>query len=116
MALAIWAVFILWMPMPARADEGNIQVTLVGAESQYPTGIRFFLSASSSNEIDEIRVFFRKTGKVTAGAYREAEFEEGNLVDAESILATGSGINYIPPGTEIFYFFEIRDEAGESYC
>ena len=112
LALALACIIYLWGEAPARADEGDIQVVEVGAQNHYPQGIRFFVTASSSGAIDEIRVFFRKTGRVTAGAYRALEFEPGDVVNAESILSTGGDQNYIPPGTEITYSFEIRDEAG----
>ena len=112
LALALAVSSYLWIATPANADEGNIQVVQVGAESRYPQGVRFFVTASSPDEINEIRLFFKKTGRVTASAYRALEFDSGDLVNAESILSTGAGLNYMPPGTEISYFFEIRDEAG----
>ena len=111
LTVALSAGLHVWMGVPARADGGNIQVVQVGAESRYPDDIRFFVTASSPDLIDEIRIFFKKTGRVTAGGYRALQFEASNLVNAESSLQTG-GQNYMPPGTEITYFFEIRDEAG----
>jgi hypothetical protein len=84
----------------------------VGAENLYPNAIRFYLTASSTDEIEEIRVFFKKTGRVTASAYRPLIFESSDLVSAEAFLPTGRGQNYIPPGTEITYFFEIWDATG----
>ena len=104
LALALAVSSYLWIAAPANADEGNIQVVQVGAESRYPQGVRFFVTASSPDEINEIRLFFKKTGRVTASAYRALEFDSGDLVNAESILSTGAGLNYMPPGTEISYF------------
>ena len=100
---------------PALADEGDIQVIEVGAENRYPTAIRFYVTAASADEIEEIRVFFKKTGRVTASTYRSLDFEPGRLVSAEAFLSTGRGFNYIPPGTEITYFFEIWDATGASH-
>ena len=40
------------------------------------------------------------------------DFESADLVSAEAFLLTGRGGNYIPPGTEITYFFEIWDATG----
>ena len=112
LALAAAAGVGAWLGSPAEADGGNIQVTQIGAETKYPDLIRFFVTATSPDEIDEIRVFFRKTGKVTARAYRHVEVEPGYTVTGEAFLATGFGADYIPPGTEITYFFEVRDGAG----
>ena len=87
----------------------------IGAENQYPDAIRFYLTASSTDDIEEIRVFFKKTGKVSASAYRALDFESSDLVSAEAFLPTGRGASYIPPGAEITYFFEIWDATGAVY-
>ncbi len=94
------------------ADEGGIEVLEVGAESQFPDGIRFSVTAQSSDEIDEIRVFFKKIGKEGLSAYRTVNIEPGELVTGESILSSGGGAEYFPPGTRIEFSFEIRDKAG----
>jgi len=96
----------------ALADEGGIEVVATGAESQFPDGVKFTITASSPEEIDEIRVFFRKANNSGVSAYRTVEFEPGNLVVGESILASGGSAGYFPPGTRIQFSFEIRDKAG----
>ena len=106
------AYFFIWTAAPTLADEGDIQVIEVGAENQYPNAIRFYVTAGSTDEIEEIRVFFKKTGRGTASAYRPLDFESAHLVSAEAFLQTGRGQDYIPPGTEITYFFEIWDATG----
>ncbi len=126
LAMAIPALMFSWPAAQARADQGDIEVTRVEAESQYPNGIKFYVSARSSAEIDEVRVYFRKTGRVTAGAYREVEFQaastdsgsspdSGSSIIGEATLITGLGGGYIPPGTEITYSFELRDDSGAVY-
>jgi len=100
-------------------------VTSLSAESHYPNRMTFQVSARSTEEIDEVRVYLRKTGRVTAGAYREVVFQKisldangsipGFYVNGEAMLVTGLGDSYIPPGTEITYSFEIRDESGSVY-
>lgn len=95
-----------------RADEGNIQVVDAKAESQFPDGIRFSVTASSVDEIDDIRVFFSKVDQKGLSAYRSVDFEPGTNVFGESLLPSGSGGDYFPPGTMIEYSFEVRDKAG----
>ena len=95
-----------------RADEGNIKVIEAKAESQFPDGIRFSVIANSIDEIDDIRVFFSKVDQHGRSAYRSVEFEPGTTVSGESILPSGSGSNYFPPGTKIEFSFEVRDKAG----
>ena len=120
LALAIPVMMFSWFAAVVRADRGDIEVTSIRAESQYPSGIKFYVKARSSEEIDEVRVYFRKTSRVTAGAYREVEFQDvsidsGSSITGEATLVTGLGGGYIPPGTEITYSFEVRDDSGAVY-
>ena len=96
----------------ARADEGNIEVVEAKAESQFPDGIKFSVHAISPDGIDDIRVFFSKVDQKGRSAYRSVEFEPGNNVVGESLLPSGTGGNYFPPGTKIEFSFEVRDKAG----
>jgi len=96
----------------AHADEGNINVVEAKAESQFPDGIRFSVVANSVDEIDDIRVFFSKVDQQGRSAYRSVDFEPGDSVSGESVLPSGSGGDYYPPGTKIEYSFEVRDKAG----
>ena len=97
-------------PVRLLADDG-IEVTGFSAESQFPDGIRFRVNARSNNEIDEIRVFFRVLGGNLGSAYRAVAFEPGISVTGEVILLSGTGGNYIPPGTILRYSFEVRDKS-----
>lgn len=96
----------------AHADEGNIQVVEAKAESQFPDGIMFSVAANSVDEIDDIRVFFSKVDQDGRSAYRSVDFEPGSSVSGESLLPSGSGSDYFPPGTKIEYSFELHDKAG----
>ena len=95
-----------------HADKGNIQVSEAKAESQFPDGIKFSVSADSVDGIDDIRVFFSKVDQQGRSAYRSVDFEPGSSVVGESLLPSGSGGDYFPPGTKIEYSFEVRDKAG----
>ena len=95
-----------------RADEGNIKVVEAKAESQFPDGIKFSVIAKSIDEIDDIRVFFSKVDQQGRSSYRSVDFEPGDSVTGESVLPSGTGGDYYPPGTKIEYSFEVRDKAG----
>ena len=95
-----------------RGDGGDIEVLDGGAESQFPDGIRFFVTARSSEEIEDIRVFFTVIGRSGPTAYRILEFESGEEVTGESFLRSAGGGGFIPPGTEFEYSFEVRDKSG----
>ena len=93
-------------------DGGNIEVIDGGAESQFPDGVRFFVTARSSEEIEDIRVFFTVIGRSGPSAYRSLEFEPGTEVTGESLLRSSGGGAFIPPGTELEYSFEVTDKSG----
>ena len=109
LTLGILAVFA---STAALADEGDINVIEAKAESQFPDGIRFSVTAESPGLIDEIRVFFKKVDQSDRSAYRSFDFEPGNSVTGESLLPASGGNDYFPPGTKIEYSFEVRDKAG----
>jgi hypothetical protein len=96
----------------AQVSEGDIEVLQQTAESRVPEGIRFTVTARSSSEIDDIRVFFRILGSVRRSGYSTLEFEPGTEVTATAFVQSGSTGNYFPPGTELQYSFEIRDKSG----
>jgi len=96
------------------ASEPSFSIVRQGAESKFPEGVRFFLEVNSIEPITDIRVYFEKMGQSSRRSYRSLEFEEGTSVSAEFLMRSGSGGQYIPPGTRIEYFFEIYDDAGEA--
>ena len=111
-SLALLAGLAFSSPSVTHADEGNIKVVEAKAESQFPDGIKFSVVANSVDEIDDIRVFFSKVDQEGRSAYRSVDFEPGSNVIGESVLPSGSGGDYYPPGTKIEFSFEIRDKAG----
>ena len=99
----------------ARAQGPGIEVVEFVVESRFPDGISFSVTARAPEEIEEIRVFFRKaTGYQRNSTYRSLEFEPGKLVNGEYILKS-SGAGHFPPGTRIEYNFEVWDKAGNVY-
>ena len=110
--LALFAGLAFSSPAVTRADEGNIEIVEAKAESQFPDGIKFSVIATSPDEIDDIRVFFSKAEQKGRSAYRSVDFEPGISVVGESLLPSGSGGDYFPPGTKIEFSFEVRDKAG----
>ena len=96
----------------ARADEGDIEVVSVDVESQFPDGVKFSITARSSEDIDEIRIFFKKEGQSGVSSYRSVDFQPGKFVTGDAVLSSKGGGDYFPPGTSIKYSFEIRDKGG----
>ena len=111
LAALVLAAAALVTASTVTAGDGDIEVLEMSAESRFPDGIRFTITVRSTDEIDDIRVIFRKVGGPRGSTYRVFEFEPGTLVTGDAFLK-GSGNNYLPPGTKIEYSFEIRDKGG----
>ncbi len=94
------------------ADEGDIEVNVATAESNFPDGIVFRVDAESEGIIDEVRVFIKKADQSGRSSYRSIDVEPGETVSGETLLPSGSGGDFYPPGTKISYYFEVRDKAG----
>lgn len=99
-----------------QANGHEIMLVQQSAVSDFPNGIKFFVEAASPDEIDDIRVFFKKLGQSNRSSYRAVDFEPGTKITGEALILSGSsgGGEYIPPGTRIEYSFEIRDTAGRT--
>ena len=94
------------------ADAGDIEVNVAKAESNFPEGIVFRVDAQSEGVIDEVRVFIKKADQSGRSSYRSIDVEPGESVSGETLLPSGSGGDFFPPGTKISYYFEVRDKAG----
>lgn len=110
--LAAAALTALAAPWPALGEAGDVKVLAATAVSRFPDGILFRVEAESSGVIDEARVFFKKAEQSRQRAYRSIEVEPGERVVGETLLSASGGGDYIPPGTKISYYFEVRDQAG----
>lgn len=95
----------------ASASSETISVTSAGVVSEFPDGMRFSIEVESEVEVEEVSVKFR-TGTQTREVYGYMEFDEAKVVDSELFWRTNTTGRYIPPGTIIYYYFEIRDTDG----
>ena len=92
---------------------GDISVSRQGVENRFPDGLRFYIDAESGGSpIEEIRVYVRKLGQSNRSAYRAVEFEAGQSVSGEYLLRSQTANEYIPTGTRLSYYFDIRTEDG----
>ena len=106
------ALAALAAPFLVSAEGGDVKVVEATAESRFPDGIRFHISAESSAIIDEVRVFFKKADQRGRSAYRSIDVEPAESVSGETMLSASGGGDYFPPGTKITYHFEVRDKEG----
>ena len=96
-----------------QVDGGDIAVSRQGVENRFPDGLRFYIDAESGGSpIEEIRVYVRKLGQSSRSAYRVVEFEAGQAVSGEALFKSQTANEYIPTGTRLSYYFDIRTEDG----
>ena len=95
------------------AGQGTITVIDKGVENQFPDGLRFHLEAQSSSPIEEIRVYVRKLGQSSRSVYRTMEFEPGERISGESLFQSKTANEFIPTGTRLSYYFDIRTADGQ---
>lgn len=98
----------LALPGLAKADE-PIQVLDQGVETAFRDYITFNISVESESKITEARLLYRVTGQI-ATARGDAEIEPNSRVDATFTIDQEQ--DYLPPGTELEYWWQITDEAG----
>ena len=94
--------------LPAFAHTDSITVVSSNVVSEFPEGMRFSIEVESDHEIEEIAVKFR-AGTQEREVYGYMEFDSAKVVDSELFWRTDTAGRYIPPGTIIYYYFEIRD-------
>ena len=95
------------------AAQGTITVIEQGVENQFPDGLRFHLEAQSSSPIEEIRVYVRKLGQSSRSVYRTVEFKPGERISGEALFQSKTANEFIPAGTRLSYYFDIRTGDGQ---
>ena len=94
--------------------QDSITVTHRGVENQFPDGLRFYINAESASPIAEIRVYVRKLGQSSRSTYRAVEFEPGSAISGEALFRSKTANEYIPTGTRLSYYFDIRTADGQT--
>ena len=116
--VAAFAILLIvigsFVPWPEDvAAQGTITVIEQGVENQFPDGLRFHLEAQSSSPIEEIRVYVRKLGQSSRSVYRAVEFEPGERISGEALFQSKTANEFIPTGTRLSYYFDIRTSDGQ---
>ena len=114
-AIAILLIVVGSFAFEARGADAQqaITVTEQGVENQFPDGLRFHLEAQSSSPIEEIRVYVRKLGQSSRSVYRTVEFEPGERISGEALFQSKTSNEFIPTGTRLSYYFDIRTADGQ---
>ena len=112
MFLALAGVILIAMPSASSlyAAGGDIEVIATGEEVEFPGNVDLSVTAEGSADIVEVRLFYRTVGS-RIWAYAYPEFVPANRITASLNLA-GEVSTFLPPGTEIEYYYEITDAEG----
>ncbi len=107
LVLLILSLFIA----PGVAAQEAIQVVDEGIEANFREHLTFTLNAKSTAEIVEVDLLYQVVGQL-ATSRNKAEFTPGASIEAEFKIDQTKPENYMPPGTELNYWWKIVDSAG----
>ncbi|MGQ9785219.1 MAG: peptidase MA family metallohydrolase [Anaerolineae bacterium] len=80
-------------------------------EASFRNYITFRVKLESESPIKEVRLLYRVTG-LPATARGDAQFEPGKAVEATFTIDQRR--DYLPPGSEISYWWRVTNEAGDT--
>ena len=90
--------------------QGGITVVKTGHEATFAEQIVFRVTAESDSPINDIVLFYTVLGGEEAKNLAYPEFEPATRVDTEWTWHLEQGM--LPPGTQIEYYWRLKDEAG----
>jgi len=103
-------VLMLSLGLPTLVvAQDPIRVLDQNVETAFRDYITFNVSVESDSPITEARLLYRVAGQL-ATARGDAEIEPATLVEAS--FSIDQERDYFPPGTELEYWWNIKDEAG----
>jgi len=92
------------------AAGGDIEVVATGEDVKFPGNVDLSVTAEGDAGIVGVRLFYRTVGS-QIWAYAYPDFVPANRITA-SLNLTGEVSTYLPPGTEVEYYYEITDAQG----
>ena len=111
--IAVIGALPLALPRDAAAQDS---ITVVGEEVEnlFPDGLLFHIDVASASQVEEIRVYVRKLGQSTRTTYRTVEFEPGGQISGTAHFRSKTANEYIPTGTRLEYYYDIRTADGSN--
>jgi hypothetical protein len=106
--LAVFMILSLALPAAVAAQE-PIRVIDQSVEAAFRDHITFDISLESDSEITQAQLLYRVAGQI-ATARGDAEIEPDTRVEASYTIDQER--DYLPPGTELEYWWKIVDDAG----
>ena len=109
LALAVLIGFLV-LPAQLMAQE-TIKIMDQTWDAEFRDHITFTLNAASEAEIVEVDLYYQVVGQV-ATSRNEADFTPGASIEAEFEIDQTKPENYLPPGTELNYWWKVVDANG----
>ena len=88
----------------------EIQIVTTSEDVAFPGNVNLSVTAEGDIDIVDVRIFYRTIGN-RVWAYAYPDFVTANRITASLNLA-GEISTYLPPGTEVEYYYEITDAQG----
>ena len=107
--LALVALVLLWAPAVEAAGD-TIRVLSDETTVSFPGNVMLNLRVEADSHITEVRLYYRVSPS-GIWSYTYPQLTRTGEVEAVASLDT-SGMNYLPPGAELEYYYSIRDSAG----
>ena len=90
----------------------SIRIVAQSATSEFPSGLRFNIEVESDTPIEEIALRM-KFGQQKSGVYEYFKIDSSKNVTTELFWNTNTANKYVPPGTIVFYSFEVKTINGD---
>lgn len=111
LSLALILLLSLVLGPGIIAAQEAIQVVDQSVDANFRDHVTFTLNAKSTAEIVEVDLLYQVVGQI-ASSRNKAEFTPGTSIKAEFKMDQTKPENYMPPGTELDYWWKIVDSAG----
>ena len=109
---AVLAILLLLLAPPALAAGDTIQVLSDEAEVRFPGDVLFELELASEADVVEVRMYYRVAH---SGVWSYSYLEVGPSRQVQTSFNLDlSGAGYLPPGTEMEYYYSILDSQGNT--
>ena len=107
------ALLIVLIPPPnVSAAGGEIQIVSTSEDIDFPGRVNLSVTAKGDADIVGVRLLYRIVGN-RVWSYAYPNFVSASQITASLNLA-GEASAYMPPGTEVEYYYEISDSQGNA--
>lgn len=113
LTLIVFSLTLL-VALPTQAQGPTPEIIEQAIDSRFRESITAKLSAENDVEIAEAEFFYRVVGQ-RATSRNVAEFEPGKTIEASYSIDQERQETYMPPGTELEYWWRLTDTEGNRF-